>query len=61
MPESRRTIERALKYTKYKQAKKRRENRERLKAKAADLDKWYPQSKLEDYNNDGETEDTEIS
>jgi len=48
MPEIRSVIEGPLKYVKYKQAKKRRENREQRKVFDRERDRQFPQSTLED-------------
>ena len=48
MPEIRSVIDGPLKYTKYKQAKKRRENRERRRLEKEARDRQFPQTKLED-------------
>lgn len=61
MPEIRSVIDGPLKYTKYRQAKKRRENREKRRLKEKERDRQFPQSTLEVTNNDRETKDIEVS
>lgn len=51
MPEIRSVIDGPLKYVKYKQAKKRRENREKRRLKEKERDRQFPQSTLEEVNN----------
>lgn len=50
MPEIRSIIDAPLKYTKYKQAKKRRENREKRRLQDKERDRQFPQTKLEEVN-----------
>lgn len=47
MPVSKSIVEGPLKYTKYKQAKKRRENRKKRRLKEKERDRQFPQSTLE--------------
>ena len=50
MPEIKSIIEGPLKYVKYRQAKKRRENREKCRLKEKEQDRQFPQSTLEEVN-----------
>lgn len=52
MPSPRSAVEGPLKFTKYKQAKRRRENRKRRRLADEEKDRQFPQSKLEDMDND---------
>ena len=50
MPTSKSIIEGPMKYTKYKQAKKRRENREKRRLEDKERDRQMTQSTLEEVN-----------